>query len=99
LVPRATLFPYTTLFRSLSFQRALVVEKKVLGELLGDRGAALHDAARGGIGGQRAQRAGRIDAEVLVEAAILGGQHGSDEVVRIVDRKSTRLNSSHVSIS
>src|SRR3989442_7337773 len=58
--PRSTLFPYTTLFRSL-------------------RGRAM--AARGG-GGPRLRRAVRQL-----------GQH------READRKSTRLNSSHVRIS
>src|SRR5258708_25526728 len=34
--PRSTLFPYTTLFRSLAQQAALARKKQVLRELLGD---------------------------------------------------------------
>src|SRR5437868_15326765 len=63
--PRSTLFPYTTLFRSL--------EDLLRGLLPG--------------GGERARR-------LLVEARPRAGDERQRE-----DRKSTRLNSSHVSIS
>src|SRR3546814_17992241 len=85
-----TLFPYTTLFRSemllqpegeqqflyLAFQRAVAVEEDILGELLGDRRAALHHMAGAQIGVSGAQQADRIDAEMAVEAAVLGGDQG-----------------------
>src|SRR2546426_5272744 len=65
--PRSTLFPYTTLFRSLLHQRVEVRE--------------LHDHADG-----PRERAGiRVD--------LVGGDGD------VVDRKSTRLNSSHLVIS
>src|SRR5690242_21175846 len=62
--PRSTLFPYTTLFRS------------VIAEL-GGAGAAVHRATRDE---HRAPTEGRAGE-------------------RLADRKSTRLNSSHMSIS
>src|SRR3712207_7680279 len=75
--PRSTLFPYTTLFRSLD---AVLVrdgdELEVRPALVGDvrdRGQVLADALRDGTG-----HAGRC---------------------RDLDRKSTRLNSSHANIS
>src|SRR5437868_10664168 len=81
LPPRSTLFPYTTLFRSL--------EPELLGRRgkHGARGAAsvLLDARSG-----RGRRRGHA-------AAVLRARVGVGEDLR--DRKSTRLNSSHVSIS
>src|SRR3712207_8001341 len=65
--PRSTLFPYTTLFRSLRVAVALVVVGAVGGVLL-------------------RVEAGRIEVAQPAE------QEG-------VDRKSTRLNSSHANIS
>src|SRR5256885_10483923 len=67
--PRSTLFPYTTLFRSLRFERVAVD--------LADRA------------GQRPQpRLG------------VGWQLGpGDALEHLLDRKSTRLNSSHLVIS
>src|SRR5690348_17485366 len=62
--PRSTLFPYTTLFRSLSLSGAT---------------ESVHDAERGRGSFRR----------VLLGVALLTSQ----------DRKSTRLNSSHPSIS
>src|SRR3989442_8548292 len=73
--PRSTLFPYTTLFRSLGYLR-------------------LHLLAR-----PPGHRNGQIRGAVL--------EHRDDSVVvdrvddtpSLIDRKSTRLNSSHVRIS
>src|SRR5207245_9511561 len=70
--PRSTLFPYTTLFRSLS-----------------GRGVA-----RGG-GGEGGHGAG--DGDDVAESGC-GGRLGAGEDFD-ADRKSTRLNSSHGSIS
>src|SRR2546426_4938538 len=81
--PRSTLFPYTTLFRSLSAWRLL---------------KAPDDAgARGTL------RFGAQLAAVLVPLQILAGdQHGLNTLEHQpakIDRKSTRLNSSHLVIS
>src|SRR2546427_8790794 len=79
--PRSTLFPYTTLFRSLfglELVRHLAVHR------LGDRGRGQEDVPSLGVG---------LGASPEV------GQLGEDEAAVTVDRKSTRLNSSHSQIS
>src|SRR2546421_6933434 len=74
--PRSTLFPYTTLFRS-------------VGDRVVDRRLALRTASRvGGVPVLSDCRLGRL-AELR-----RAGQAGSQ-----IDRKSTRLNSSHDQIS
>src|SRR3989454_8122346 len=81
--PRSTLFPYTTLFRS-------------------DDDLALHEHLGGGV--LPAGRGGR-DARVAVAGGrhrpVLGdgGHRGIVGCPRDTDRKSTRLNSSHLVIS
>src|SRR2546430_10347739 len=72
--PRSTLFPYTTLFRSLA---------RTLGAaLVFRRDVGLSSAIpRAGAGGP------------------LAGESPRSMAIRIVDRKSTRLNSSHSQIS
>src|SRR3989442_11865309 len=81
--PRSTLFPYTTLFRSLVVDLdAHVVERRDDGlDLLG-----IHHVV-----GQMV-----VDLGVSEEAALFSEL---DEVLQAGDRKSTRLNSSHVRIS
>src|SRR3712207_8640059 len=74
--PRSTLFPYTTLFRSLP-QRRLE-----------------HLAA--GVAGQRFAADGQVLRHLEVGQPLAGE---GDQVVRVEDRKSTRLNSSHANIS
>src|SRR3712207_8278084 len=76
--PRSTLFPYTTLFRSLDIALRVLVgrvrvhpDKELVERHGGDRGQLL------GLEGQL----GHIGQQILV------------------DRKSTRLNSSHANIS
>src|SRR5260221_2311622 len=76
--PRSTLFPYTTLFRSVVVAQALAV---VVPEHRGS----------GAAGGPVA--AGRIPARR--DRPAIGRGAGQD----VVDRKSTRLNSSHTVIS
>src|SRR3712207_7876203 len=71
--PRSTLFPYTTLFRSLAVLLAQVL----------DRVDRAHDKAD-----QRADRHRHVDVEALLREALIR-----------LDRKSTRLNSSHANIS
>src|SRR5690349_22842618 len=85
--PRSTLFPYTTLFRSLC--------------IVGESGCGKSMTARSIL--QIVQPPGRIvEGEILFRRPGEKGQPGS--VVDIAkmdpkDRKSTRLNSSHVEIS
>src|SRR5437870_6346234 len=64
--PRSTLFPYTTLFRSVIFDSPHDLEREMAGE--------------------------RADVVAILAAIIYAGRTGED-------RKSTRLNSSHVAIS
>src|SRR5690606_41345820 len=77
--PRPTLFPYTTLFRSLSGQQFRVGCKDRIGLIANVPHAEEHRR----------------------EGAQPDGDHHALEVdtVTHVDRKSTRLNSSHVKIS
>src|SRR5690349_23086005 len=81
--PRSTLFPYTTLFRSA--QRAGIhAQEHELADVL-----VVHDLER-----QRAE------GGVVGGFALLGRLRlGVDALHRREDRKSTRLNSSHVEIS
>src|SRR3712207_8178660 len=87
--PRSTLFPYTTLFRSLVPRRGRVdvvelVEVDPVGLHPAQRGLARADQVAGG--------EERVVRPVAHGAVHLGGQHRPD-------RKSTRLNSSHANIS
>src|SRR5436309_12664429 len=79
--PRSTLFPYTTLFRS------ILLDQPVAG---GARRAVLlqEDARRGREAGKP-----RLREEKRIEQVVL------DRHAVARDRKSTRLNSSHVKIS
>src|SRR5690348_18167174 len=77
--PRSTLFPYTTLFRSLAVDVVAAVDYHRQQHAADDRDLARHG-----------QRAGTTQDVVRDHAA----EHAADE-----DRKSTRLNSSHPSIS
>src|SRR3989442_7408538 len=76
--PRSTLFPYTTLFRSLMAGLGLAASAAVAPRLAGDR-------PRAGLAGSL------VGVIAFAGLAILGRRDG--------DRKSTRLNSSHVRIS
>src|SRR5689334_23581256 len=81
--PRSTLFPYTTLFRSF------------LGALSVDRHLGAHDGH-----GRRRQGDRRSAHHHAEEALCLEDDVGRlDELCAAQDRKSTRLNSSHSSIS
>src|SRR5215212_335096 len=55
----------------LSLERDLLADVEVPDELLGDRGAALHDLPRADVGPGGAQDAGDVDSAVVVEAPIL----------------------------
>src|SRR3712207_7317992 len=74
--PRSTLFPYTTLFRSLGFWDEELRYQRVNASL----------AAMNGL--TPAEHVGHTPQQLL-------GRVGED----VIDRKSTRLNSSHANIS
>src|SRR3712207_7014641 len=78
--PRSTLFPYTTLFRSL--QRIIAVKLYRLAKNI------LHQTGPSG-------RRKRNPLGYLAIAQVLG----IELCLRLSDRKSTRLNSSHANIS
>src|SRR3712207_8770727 len=79
--PRSTLFPYTTLFRSLGVCRLHDV-------------AIAHEVAGAELGQPRLPGAEEVPWPAQLEIAL-----GDHEPVARVDRKSTRLNSSHANIS
>ena len=68
-------------FLDLALDGALVGEEQVLGKLLGERRAALRHAAGAHVGQQRAEGAGDVDAEMLVEAAVFGRERRLDQRV------------------
>src|SRR6266542_3909553 len=71
----------------LALDGPLVRQEEVLGQLLADGGTTLHHAARARIGEHRAEEAGKVDAEMLVEAAIFGGERCLDQVVgKLIER-------------
>src|SRR3712207_7886029 len=76
--PRSTLFPYTTLFRSLGVWRTAAAERKVTNVSV--------------------ERISRGAARVTAEASLPAGD-SKIRTVYTLDRKSTRLNSSHANIS
>src|SRR5256885_15856963 len=94
--PRSTLFPYTTLFRSLRLRTSLRHRPEFLGSLRSDGQPNL------AVWQRRSASAGPPKSRLL-EHRFLASQtvpfHGA-AVCRVpVDRKSTRLNSSHLVIS
>src|SRR5690606_41404825 len=82
---RSTLFPYTTLFRSDGDVEARGLGAALIDErrVIGAVGAAAHAAAH----------AGKVEREAVDEIA------EAVALEQLRDRKSTRLNSSHVKIS
>src|SRR3712207_8419815 len=88
--PRSTLFPYTTLFRSRV--RGIAPGDDTAGTGGGERGRAVGDIGRdrGEVGGGH-----RLCVEDGWRASVAAGVL----LRRAVDRKSTRLNSSHANIS
>src|SRR5256885_7219539 len=96
--PRSTLFPYTTLFRSRIGSRDHVR----LRELLLHAGAARHDfrapvLVRGAEAGDPQRLLHLVEKLLLVDR--LGEKAERPHLRRLQDRKSTRLNSSHLVIS
>src|SRR5688572_31634331 len=84
--PRSTLFPYTTLFRSLEAGGLDAALRYVAGQ----RDTPLTQLTRSAL--MNAPR-GPAEVEAALDEACLR------EVPRLEDRKSTRLNSSHSQIS
>ena len=80
----------------LALDGALVAQEQVLGELLGDRGAALADAARLRVGDEGTRCAGDVDAEMLVEAAVFGRQRRLDQHVRKIFQRDRVLSLIHI---
>src|SRR5437762_2264426 len=91
--PRSTLFPYTTLFRSHEFNN-------VLGAMLANTELAMAAHAEDDKAGrhlQRVMKAGERAGSVINQ--ILTFSRRGEPRHRPLDRKSTRLNSSHRCIS
>ena len=69
-------------FLQLALQRALLGQEQVLGELLGQRRAALRNAAMQHVGHRRAQDADGIDAVMRIEPAVFDGDEGLRQIGR-----------------
>src|SRR2546429_9878991 len=94
--PRSTLFPYTTLFRSLHAGAAVVAELGNGREKITARIKALDALQERGIDGDRVLEEAVLRARLLHhDAAVVL----DDSRLDFGDRKSTRLNSSHGYIS
>src|SRR3712207_7747155 len=78
--PRSTLFPYTTLFRSISTLELMALRSKMLGW-------------------QTMQRTCACSAAFWIASEACGGVSMITYRLLVLDRKSTRLNSSHANIS
>src|SRR5256885_10976378 len=89
--PRSTLFPYTTLFRSLLKVAGVQLE---VHDLMHDRPLAPQAASMAGTAATRVarRRPGRARPAIAPASEIAAARP-------IADRKSTRLNSSHLVIS
>src|SRR5881397_469196 len=57
-------------------------QKEILDELLGERATALHDPTLAKVGVERTEYAAQVDAVVLEEALVLGGEHRLNEALR-----------------
>src|SRR5437660_3633238 len=90
--PRSTLFPYTTLFRS---RRKENGERRTapMRVLVADK------FEQSGIDGLKAARCEVVYQPDLKDEALATAIRDTRAEVLVVDRKSTRLNSSHVAIS
>src|SRR3712207_8738967 len=84
--PRSTLFPYTTLFRSVAIARALINDPALI---LADEPTANLDSSIG----HEVMRLLRNIAKEQYRSVIIVSHDAR------IDRKSTRLNSSHANIS
>src|SRR5206468_9293786 len=93
--PRSTLFPYTTLFRSLG-DRELLVESTQLDVIAGDRSDQRQDHAAARVIGREdvGESCFALATDAPLEVDLPACREQS-----LIDRKSTRLNSSHDQIS
>src|SRR5439155_17886739 len=93
--PRSPLFPYTTLFRSLAG-----VSTTIVTNLTWDVIKRLRDRVKVKLvlKGILAYEDAKLAAEAGIDAIIVSN-HGGRVEDGVGDRKSTRLNSSHVAIS
>src|SRR3712207_9005414 len=84
--PRSTLFPYTTLFRSIEQEELDMMEKNLQDEI-----RILHDEVKKRVIQMLQNQTLRADAY---------DEYGRERLLKKgTDRKSTRLNSSHANIS
>src|SRR5205814_9307795 len=95
---RSPLFPYTTLFRSrvgAALLEALAAEKAVYVVIHANHPRELTEAAR-----QAVRSLNRAGIALLSQTVLLRGVNDNAAVLEaLLDRKSTRLNSSHLGIS
>src|SRR3712207_9572005 len=94
--PRSTLFPYTTLFRSLATRRAGVVVQ------VGNLPDETRPVNLAPLVSKEIQLRGtfRFNTEIDAAIALLDKNPQIEQVItHVIDRKSTRLNSSHANIS
>src|SRR3712207_8838362 len=90
--PRSTLFPYTTLFRSGRHDEAIALAARA------QRLEPLAPFVQAGVGAVL-YHARRYDRSVEAHRHALALDSGYSAARDLLDRKSTRLNSSHANIS
>src|SRR5690606_41689531 len=95
---RCSLFPYTTLFRSNEIRRQIKVKKQLLDKLLGQVLVKYSEYLNESLIVKRNDRY-VIPVKDAYKNKIKGVIHDISASKQTVDRKSTRLNSSHVKIS
>src|SRR3712207_8121526 len=93
LPPRSTLFPYTTLFRSYALPLACFLP------LFGVTLLAVRRFIRQAVVAATAARAATEEARAELALALAAVARERDAKTHFIDRKSTRLNSSHANIS
>src|SRR4051812_49933994 len=92
--PRSTLFPYTTLFRSQELGETAVRDASVRTRQPPPRSAAAVEGGEARV--PLADLSARHDGQRRTARRLSPAREG---IARFGDRKSTRLNSSHMSIS
>src|SRR3712207_9037642 len=94
--PRSTLFPYTTLFRSIPTMLAILIDQD---RLSGDRNICEIFIICGCAGCAGGDNPGMSFLEIENGTGIMIPVQGCHFDLQSQDRKSTRLNSSHANIS
>src|SRR5204863_9561091 len=95
--PRSTLFPYTTLFRSDAFPLTIDQQIEVLQHNCADQGGLAFRLDDRGKRSVPPQQRNVSAFRFLMAGGVAIGVTNGDSIP--LDRKSTRLNSSHVEIS